>query len=666
MDDNKNINPNFVNMMDNMNLNNNMNFNNMNMNNMNMNNMNMNNMNMNNMNFNNMNNMNMNNYNMMQMQYMMMLNSGVFNGQNFNFGQNDTPNNPEITINVQLNEQKIVQVKFSQDKKISELISKIRADYKIFKFFKLMVKGKPLVNSMTLGENNLENGANVQIIFLENRNDDQTGYIKRINMIFNINNPNKFEIEKGSDLSFIAKVCYLKEISSRLNDENIGTLPEKIAIIVKLLKKGKIEKVDSLKDESKEILESIRQTNLLNLAHYINQAINSTHIQNMLNLLNEDDLKQMKIFKHELLKIDDKIRMFDKDFLMARKKSVFEYSLIGLEINNRPDIENYEKAVEKCPNVNERILYQGTSEENISNILKNHFKFSQRNIFGKGVYFSNSLDLSCICTRESFNNHLKLPEVNEVFSFIVSSVFYNNNTRKRVEDNSYTPKKNEVNIAIVDGKLNSIKKQDNSHFYSREYIIGELCQIFPFMQIKIKRNEYCVIWRDNNLSSKPVYNDKYDKEFKDFLKNRLEYISQYAKFNIYPCETTKEALTLVKKKKFNKIILMSNVGSDFGGRDFVNEARKIIGNDVITLFLAYMEEHLEWITEYNNALFSNIDKFHEQYLECFTDDPNATKQNILTLKSSIEDHYDVKFKFDNKFLDFPNFKEEGEFCALNF
>ena len=126
------------------------------------------------------------------------------------------------------------------------------------------------------------------------------------------------------------------------------------------------------------------------------------------------------------------------------------------------------------------------------------------------------------------------------------------------------------------------------------------------------------------------------------------------------------ALDLVEKKKFNKIILMSNVGNKFEGRDFVTKARKIIGNDVITLFLAYMEEHLKWIVNYKNSLFSNDTEFYEQYLECFTDDIQATKQNIMTLKSSIEDYYEVKFNFDNNFLNFPNFKENGEFKDLNF
>jgi len=679
------MNMNMMNMMNNMNLNGNNNMNNMNMNNMNMNNMNnmnmnnMNNMNMNNMNnmnMNNMNNMNMNNMNMFSpndmqmMQYMFMMNSGMFNQMNVNNQNNqfnmNNMSNDIITINVHLNEQDEVPIQFSQSKTIEELTNKIKEECKISKFFKLMVKGKPLVNKMTLGESCLENGSNVYLIFLEDRNDEKTGYVKSINMVFKMNKSNRFSTDNGSDLVDISKVCYLKEISSRLSDDNIDKFPESIAIILKLLKKGKVNNIDNLKDESKELLEKIRQTNLLNLARYIDKAIDPSQIQNMLKLLNKGDFNEMKVYKNNLTNINTQVLMFEKDFNLARKKGIFEYSLVSLEIVDRPDVDEYEKASKKCPDKNERIMYYGTPEENVFNILYNHFNVSPTTKFGKGFYFSNSLDLSCIYARDSYSNRLKLPEVNEVFNFVISSVFYNDETRKRVIDNKYTPKTNEVNIAVVDGKLNPLKDEDRSKFFAREYVIADKSQILPFIHLKIKRNEYCVIWRDNNLSSKNVYNDKYDKVFKDFLKKRLEYISQYAKFNIYPCETTQEALKLVRKKKFNKIILMSNVGTDFGGRTFVNEARKIIGNDVITLFLAYMDDHLKWITNYKNALFSNIDEFHEQYLECFTDDTKTTKQNILTLKKSIEDHYKVQFNFDDNFLKFPYFKEDGEFKDLKF
>ena len=65
------------------------------------------------------------------------------------------------------------------------------------------------------------------------------------------------------------------------------------------------------------------------------------------------------------------------------------------------------------------------------------------------------------------------------------------------------------------------------------------------------------------------------------MKECIKYIRQEAKFNIYPCQTTEEALSLVNRKKYNKIILISNAGVNYDGRTFVDQARKIIGNDVI-------------------------------------------------------------------------------------
>ena len=56
---------------------------------------------------------------------------------------------------------------------------------------------------------------------------------------------------------------------------------------------------------------------------------------------------------------------------------------------------------------------------------------------------------------------------------------------------------------------------------------------------------------------------------------------------LYQFETSTRALKCVNRKKYNKIIIISNVGPDLRGKAFVDEARKIIGNDVIVLFLAY-------------------------------------------------------------------------------
>ena len=185
------------------------------------------------------------------------------------------------------------------------------------------------------------------------------------------------------------------------------------------------------------------------------------------------------------------------------------------------------------------------------------------------------------------------------------------------------------------------------------------------MSAKLERNEFCVIWRDNNFSSKPVYNNEFDETFKKFLKERLKYIRQIAKYNIYPCETSEEALELIKRKKYNKIILLSNVGIDLGGKKYVEKARQIIGNDVIVLFLAYKISHLDWIKNFKNALFSNKPKFYEEYLQCFDEKYNM-KTKILSLIDKMERHYDVKFNFDDNFLYYPHFKESGKYSDLSF
>ena len=184
------------------------------------------------------------------------------------------------------------------------------------------------------------------------------------------------------------------------------------------------------------------------------------------------------------------------------------------------------------------------------------------------------------------------------------------------------------------------------------------------MSAKLKRVEYCVIWRDTNFSPYPVYNNKFDDKFKAFLKERMKYINQNAKYNIYPCKTSEEALELVNRKKYNKIILISNVGKDKGGKKFVEKARQIIGNDVIALFLSYKSSHLYWIKNFKNAIFSNEIKFYEDYLQCFEE--GNVKSKLKDLINKIEENYNVKFNFDNNFLYFLFYKNGGKYSDLYF
>ena len=286
---------------------------------------------------------------------------------------------------------------------------------------------------------------------------------------------------------------------------------------------------------------------------------------------------------------------------------------------------------------------------------------------GKGVYFTDLLDYGWYYGSKDGNrvNFSGIPKVNDTFTVIINSIYYDINGFEKVKDHKRTPGKNQINFAFSGAKGERIDVPNNKKFVAGEYVIYDLDQICPFMSATLKRVEFCVIWRDINFSSKPVYNNEFDEKFKRFLKERLKYINQNAKYNIYPCETTDEALELVKRKKFNKIILISNVGKDLAGKKFIDQARKIIGNDVITLFLTYKISHLDWIKKYKNALFSNETKFYEIYLECFDEEKNI-KTKIKDLIKKVEKHYGVKFNFDNKYLDYPHFKKEGKYVDLRF
>jgi hypothetical protein len=418
----------------------------------------------------------------------------------------------------------------------------------------------------------------------------------------------------------------------------------------------------------------------MNFSKYVNELITQNDINKyLIPRLNSKTKDDIIYIKNCLGKYVEYTKNFEQEFEKAKKNSIFEYSIISLTIIEREDINKFESNREKCQNRVDRILFHGTSYYSISKILTDLFKKANCQQHGKGVYFTEDLDSCWIYGSEKKNinpennqRNLNIPKIGDYFSFIISAIYYNKKGFKRVYNNDYTPKKNEINFAY--GGMNTLetiyeKELDKTKFYGTEYVINDLNQICPFMSVKLKRDEYCVIWRDNNFSSKPIYNNKFDLIFKNFLKERIKYINQIAKYNIYPCKSSEEALKLIRRKKYNKIILISNVGDDLGGKKFIKNARKIIGNDVIVLFLAYNIEHLKWITKYKNALFSNEPEFYEKYLDCFYDkNEKECKDAIIELKKDMEKNFDVKFNFDDNFLQYPHFNNTKikKFCDLRF
>mgnify|MGYP002624713261 CR=1 FL=1 len=477
----------------------------------------------------------------------------------------------------------------------------------------------------------------------------------------------------NQELTGILKLCFLKEVSQKLTKDKLIKLPNLIQYIMEILSRGYIpDNPNNLKQNVKDILENIKGNNIINFSNYIDEVIDSNQIKQILNLLNLNDLKELNDTKYRLSQYIECAKLFSKEFEKAKKESIFEFSAISLVVIERENLEIFERERCNCPNREEQILYHGTSVEPISSILTGLYRKSieEKNaIIGKGVYFTNLLDYAWYYggkdRRANFNG---FPKIGDTFTVIVNHVYYDKNGLKRVSDGRRTPGKNQVNMAYSGAASEILKIPDKTKFLATEYVINDLNQICPFMSIRLKRVEYCVIWRDNNFSSKPVFNNEYDQIFKEFLKERKKYINQLAKYNIYPCETTEEALELVKRKKYNKIILISNVGSDYGGRLFIDQARNILGYDIIALFLAYNVSHIKWIKTYKNALFSNEPKFYEDYLRCFEEGEkeNVIKAKIESLISKMENHYNVKFNFDKNFLYYRYFKEEGNYNELRF
>ena len=64
--------------------------------------------------------------------------------------------------------------------------------------------------------------------------------------------------------------------------------------------------------------------------------------------------------------------------------------------------------------------------------------------------------------------------------------------------------------------------------------------------------------------------------------------------------------------------------------------------------------------------FLMILNFYERYLNCFEENEIQTKQSLNNLKELIEAHYNTTFNFDDRFLEYPLFKDNGQYSDLTF
>ena len=534
---------------------------------------------------------------------------------------------------------------------------------------------------------------------------------EKLKEIFKEKDVKIIEIKKGSLSACIALNYLIKEKLENTNMENktfneiikelnqyLGLETKNVKDILKnnlsIAQKDKqfkpdfaTERLYDLESNPKElekcIIKSKKNKDDINI-YEISKTITLDEIKNFFDSLFEKTKRAQENIYNDLInsvnnELKDYLQIFDIKFEEALKKSIFEYNTKYISYIYRYD-ENYNSGQLRCPNIEKKILFHGTNSKSISLILGSHFNKSKIHIFGPGIYFSDLLDYTWYYTddsgkqgsRKNFNN---IPKIHDSFSFIVANVYYDKDKFDQVYD--CTKKNIEVpefgiRHILVDYRSAPIPKNQldkYSKFKGTEYLIPNTNQILPLLSVTVERVKYLIVWRDNNFNeSNPngysTFNKmlEYNREIKNFASLNL-------KTKIYYFNESEEALEFIKRKKYNKIILITNGAND--GLNFINNARRIIGSNTIALITCYVaQKYLKMVQNMENVLLNSaLCNCMKQFLNIVC---NENLKEIKNLQKEIEKKYQ---ELDNSFnfkeltknaFNFPKFKESGNFEDLDF
>ena len=441
---------------------------------------------------------------------------------------------------------------------------------------------------------------------------------------------------------------------------------------------------DSPNESIRASIMGISFINLLSISNYVNLKVEESNINEFLNLINIEEKNKLYQFWMNLSKYEEKMSLFEIDFLILIKNSYFDYSLINACIYKLINKKQYNNNLFTCLNPDIEYLFHKTKFDP-SKMVFEGFNYSKKPFCENGICFSDMIDYISFYNDEHNDNDNnirtysgKTVAINNTFSFIVSEIHYDKKHKKEIfypadswkeeyicgnnkEDASQnidkTLEKNGIYIIRVEPENNNNKankqNENKGKFIGTKYIINNMNQILPLFGFTLRRNEYLIIWRDQNLNE--------NNGFRTFLNNiKTIFTNEFLDKNIYFESCTEKALELIERKKFNKIILISNIGLDLSGKKFVEIARKILGFNIIVLFFSNNTKHLEWIINFPNSLYTNQTEFCSKYIS------NYNKDGLIKLKKEVENIYNINLKFDNEFLAFPKFINEKNYKDIIF
>ena len=440
------------------------------------------------------------------------------------------------------------------------------------------------------------------------------------------------------------------------------------------------ENIIDLNNENnrEEISRKILQMSQININDDINILEISKNLEQFYNILvsnaEEQELNQLRLIEE----LDEFNKVFDIYIEKYLKESIFEYKITHIFLVEK-ELQNYKNAKNSCRNTETKVLLHGTNVDSITNILKTQFYNARIHIFGIGVYFTDMIDYSWYYASENRDkrrdNFNRIPQVGESFSVIASEIYYDKNKLQKVYNTNTRDKNVElygIRCAYVDYSSRIMSHDEligYNGFIGNEFCITEKNQILPLYGVTFRRIKYLVIWRDYNfnLENPNQYNNNVFQEMQEFHQEIKKIVSRELDSKIYYMKNTEEALTLLKRKKYNNIILITNGNND--GRDFILNARRIIKSKTIAAVSVYnVSKHISWVKNMPNTLLLNGLDFHKKFFKGVMNNDlnllNQLKNEIINYYSNIPNFY--LNEFDRDLFNFPNFKSEGRFQDLIF
>ena len=574
-------------------------------------------------------------------------------------------------------------IKYNEEKLNQDILSNLKNDDTLILLEKFDFEDEEDdfdAEDIIIDEKNIKKECFINTDFIENNEDKEDKIDEKDN-----NEPDDEVIERGP-LSGILNICLLKYISRYITDDIFLKLKSPIKEIIETIKK-EINFKNQAEEDIKAILKDKSGDNIFEYCKYINSLLTKKTVDDLIDLFDYEKKEKFNNFWSKLMKFDEFNSFFEKELEIALRNSYFDYSVISMILYEKSRRKKYLNGRKNCPNCHKRVLFHGTQIDPISKIITKEFLYTRKAFYGMGIYFSDMLDyIGFYAGGQDYNTRRRnfgtiLP-VGETFSCIGAEIYYDENKLKRVYDFSLLVKtldhfptyeeikrewpskmvqKNGIHFARVEPyqgqvieKINIPKEEKKGNFLGNEYVITEMDQMLPLYGITLKRNEYFVVWRDNHFGR--------ENYFTKYLAERKLFLNKYAKMNVYFESNTESALRLISRKKYNKIILISNIGLDLAGKKFVEIARKILGFDVFVLFFSGNNMHFNWLKNFKNALYTDNSNFYEKYVM------NYNENGLKELKKEVEKTYDIKFpEFTDNFLNFPKFiKGEKKYRETNF